>query len=604
MKKYTVIFLSVIFMLILWGCRNVANPNTPSDITEVTAVTTVTEPTGITEATEALQATRATKVTRATIATKAPEITHATTATKATEITRATTATQATATTPPTSPAVEQPCAHYWGRWIDTVYATCKTAGQQERTCRLCDATETRATEKTSHKKSDWLLGKPAQVGVEGMLYKQCIYCKTQLQTQTVPAITNTHQHAITTWVTVREANCTNTGLKNALCSCGKVMQSKELPASHSPMTDLGEPATCFVTGLTEGSHCWLCDKVLVQQKIIAKLPHTPETDEAVPATCANFGYTEGSHCSVCFTVIVKQNTIEKLPHTPVIDKAVTATCASKGLTEGSHCSVCSSVIVKQNTIEKLPHTPVIDKAVTATCTSTGLTEGSHCSVCGSVIVKQKPIAKIAHTLVAGVCSCGATESLEFTLSLDSNYYILSGIGTYTGTDIIIPETYNGLPVKEIAASAFYSNQTITSVRFHNSIQKIGRYAFFRCVNLSGQLQFPASLQEIGECAFAECSKLTDVTFGPALQTIGYAAFRKCSQLKTLTIPASVTKIDKYAFEGCSSVTDVYFEKTTTWVCYYSTYPGSTMGEAALSYSKGACTFLINSYCDRVWERS
>ena len=340
----------------------------------------------------------------------------------------------------------------------------------------------------------------------------------------TIPAITENHQHAVTEWITVKNPDCTNNGTQNAICSCGKTMKAKEIPAKG---------------------------------------------------------------------------------HTTVIDKAVAATCTSEGLTQGSHCSVCNTVIVKQNSIDKLPHVPVTDKAVAATCTSEGLTQGSHCSVCNTVIVKQTSVAKIGHIFVNGTCSCGTIESLKFTLSSDSKYYILSGIGTYTKTDIIIPETYNGLPVKEIARNAFNSNTAITSVTFNNFIEKIGEYAFFRCKNLTKALQFPSALKEIGEAAFYDCSNITAVEFGSSLEIIGYAAFRNCSQLQTLTIPASVNTIDKYAFQNCSSITDVYFEKTTTWTCcLHGPYSTSTMGEPALSYSKSACSFLVDIYTDRLWKRS
>ena len=46
------------------------------------------------------------------------------------------------------------------------------------------------------------------------------------------------------------------------------------------------------------------------------KVAHKVEIDEAVSATCVATGLTEGSHCSVCDKVLVAQKEVEKAPHT------------------------------------------------------------------------------------------------------------------------------------------------------------------------------------------------------------------------------------------------------------------------------------------------
>ena len=236
------------------------------------------------------------------------------------------TQTAPTQTAPTQAPTANRVCSHIWTQWAVKKQSTCQYAGLKERTCRLCQVTESKAMDKVGHKESGWLVKQPAQVGVDGLLYTQCIYCKIQMQKQIVPALTEAHQHKIVKWVTEREADCTHTGREVAICSCGQTLATKELPACHFPMTDLGEIATCFVTGLTEGQHCGACGEVLIPQKVIEKLPHTPEPDEAVPATCTECGYTAGSHCSVCYTYFVKPQVIPAKGHSmasKVIESAV-----------------------------------------------------------------------------------------------------------------------------------------------------------------------------------------------------------------------------------------------------------------------------------------
>lgn len=78
---------------------------------------------------------------------------------------------------------------------------------------------------------------------------------------------------------------------------------------------------------------------------------HEEVIDKAVAATCTKEGKTQGSHCDICNKVIIPQETVPKTEHIAVTDKAVAPTCVSSGKTEGSHCSVCKKVLKEQETI-------------------------------------------------------------------------------------------------------------------------------------------------------------------------------------------------------------------------------------------------------------
>ena len=79
---------------------------------------------------------------------------------------------------------------------------------------------------------------------------------------------------------------------------------------------------------------------VLVPQEILPALGHTIVIDEAVEATCTETGLTEGSHCSVCEEILIAQEIIPALGHTEVIDEAIDASCTDSCQEEGcSHSS-------------------------------------------------------------------------------------------------------------------------------------------------------------------------------------------------------------------------------------------------------------------------
>ena len=124
--------------------------------------------------------------------------------------------------------------------------------------------------------------------------------------------------------------------------------------------------------------------------------PHMEEIDKGFPATCLVSGLTDGTHCPLCNYVIKMQDVISPIGHTRVGDPAIPATCTQPGKTIGAHCSACGAVILAQTEIPATGHTEVIDPAVAPTETTPGKTEGKHCSTCGEVIVPQQEIPALA----------------------------------------------------------------------------------------------------------------------------------------------------------------------------------------------------------------
>lgn len=214
-------------------------------------------------------------------------------------------------------------------------------------------------------------------------------------------------------------------------------------------------------------------------------------------------------------------------------------------------------------------HTIVVDAAVAPTCNATGLTEGSHCSACGEVLVAQEVVAATGeHTfgewvtvkeattteegLMERVCGCGEKETqtiekitpeLAYTLNSDGKSYSVTGIGTWTDSDVVIPDTYNGLPVTVIGYDAFDS-KPITSVVIPNSVTRIDTDAFRKCENL------------------------TSVTLGTGIKSIEYSAFEYCTSLTSISIPDSVTRIGAYAFNGCTSLSSLKLSNSISDMSY------------------------------------
>ncbi|MGN0824125.1 MAG: leucine-rich repeat protein [Candidatus Coproplasma sp.] len=155
------------------------------------------------------------------------------------------------------------------------------------------------------------------------------------------------------------------------------------------------------------------------------------------------------------------------------------------------------------------------------------------------------------------------SAGLSYTLNADSAGYTVSGIGTCTDTEIVIPSAcYDGLPVTAIGANAFQNHDGFTSITI------------------------PASVTSIGDEAFRVCSSLTSVTFGAnsQLTSIGANAFQNCSSLESITIPASVTSIGNYAFRG-TSLTSITIPASVTSIGNYAFYDCDELKSIAIPTS-------------------
>lgn len=146
-----------------------------------------------------------------------------------------------------------------------------------------------------------------------------------------------------------------------------------------------------------------------------------------------------------------------------------------------------------------------------------------------------------------------AQSENDFTIELtdDDTGVIIKG---YSGivSEIQIPATIQGLPVKIIAEAAFAGNQIINSVVIPNSVTVIGVNAFLNCRHLFN-ITLPSGLTYIGDSVFAN-SGLQSVVIPEGITTIGVSAFSNCAGLVSVTLPSTIESIDYNTFNNCSDL--------------------------------------------------
>lgn len=181
---------------------------------------------------------------------------------------------------------------------------------------------------------------------------------------------------------------------------------------------------------------------------------------------------------------------------------------------------------------------------------------------------KLSPKAVIAITLitlvvciVAGVIAVmifigDVSGGIRYEKSSDGTYYIVKKVENYhdSGDEIVIPDTYGDLPVKEIAAEAFLEYTytvpeiPLKKITIGKNVEKIGEEAFSGCRFLESVVFADGSAcKEIGDYAFSGCDSLKTITLPDGLETIGENAF--CATgIETVDIPDSVTTLGDYCF--------------------------------------------------------
>jgi len=162
---------------------------------------------------------------------------------------------------------------------------------------------------------------------------------------------------------------------------------------------------------------------------LIPPFPHTTVTDPAVPSTCTRTGFTEGSHCSVCNTVLIAQEAVPMMAHTSVTDPAVAPTCTKTGLTKGSHCAVCNTVLVAQEEVAMIDHNYTVIEEIAATVGRSG-SRMYECTLCGKRYKEAIPTLKEGHSLI------GKTWKI-FALYQGSTRINKADWGTYTGAKLV-----------------------------------------------------------------------------------------------------------------------------------------------------------------------
>ena len=168
------------------------------------------------------------------------------------------------------------------------------------------------------------------------------------------------------------------------------------------------------------------------------------------------------------------------------------------------------------------------------------------------------------------------TTGFKFEKLGQDSYEIVGFYGDEDGV-VEIPESYNGLPVRNIAGNAFYGQESITEVIIGDNIYAIEGNACMLCCNLE------------------------KVTLGNNLTVIDQSVFLGCEKLEEITIPASVTFMGASVFKNCTNLKSVVLEDPEGWYNtnnLYKIFPVEDMSNAST-----VATYFTETYVSQGWFR-
>ena len=118
---------------------------------------------------------------------------------------------------------------------------------------------------------------------------------------------------------------------------------------------------------------------------------------------------------------------------------------------------------------------------------------------------------------------------------------------------------YGEKKVKEIGASIFAENDTITSIEIGSNVTSIPGYSFMRCTSLASII-IPNTVTNIGAFAFQSCTSLENITLPNSLTRIAGCAFDGCDNLLTTIGDGWVKVEDSSAVDASTLLKNISYD--------------------------------------------
>ena len=157
--------------------------------------------------------------------------------------------------------------------WVETIFdePTCEENGFGTKFCRMCYKMESFDIPAYGHDYIKVIDSQEATCTESGYYHVVCSRCHSE-SANWIPAL----GHELTGATIIKKPTCTDDGIKNGICSrCNKKVNVIIPATGHKEVAEKDIQPTCTQDGLSGKKHCFVCDEVLDEGKVIPKLGHS-----------------------------------------------------------------------------------------------------------------------------------------------------------------------------------------------------------------------------------------------------------------------------------------------------------------------------------------
>lgn len=154
------------------------------------------------------------------------------------------------------------------------------------------------------------------------------------------------------------------------------------------------------------------------------------------------------------------------------------------------------------------------------------------------------------------------TQILKLELNSNGESYAVVGIWDQYVTEIVIPDTFNGLPVTDVKTS-FGSLTRLKSVIIGNNVIKLSS-DFIKYSVMLESITIGEGITQLSGDMFSGCYALSKVTINAHITKLSDSIFANLTNLRTVKLPVTLIEIGRYCFEGCTALSDINVEAGVT----------------------------------------
>ncbi len=343
------------------------------------------------------------------------------------------------------------------------------------------------------------------------------------------------HIHTYGEWSTVKDATCTDDGLKERICDCGEketeVIPTIVCEGLAYEINDDG--VSCTITGIGKYTNTELVVPAIIDGYIVMNIGEAAFfncshlTSVTIPDSVKSIGKSAFSSCTSLTSVTFNEN----------------SQLMSIGERAFSSCTSLMSITFPDNvtSINKYAFqncANLINITFSESSQLTSIDQGAF-GICTSLasITIPKNVSNIGANPFSGCLNL-----MSITVASDNT--------TYHSMENCLIETETKTLIIGCKNSIIPTDGTVTS---------IGEWAFYDCSTLMS-IAIPDSVTTINEGAFSGCSGLRSITIPDSVTTINSWLFNDCTRLDRITISGKITSIGNRAF--CKNRAAIIFSGT------------------------------------------